>query len=266
MGHTAEPLIHPAVLLFGPEYLRHPWLLRLDPSAYERYVAPMLGHLNLHLALRDMLDLLHGQLTSPEWLTAREREAAIGRLVSPLLPGLRNPKARRALHQRATALGMPPAALLRQSVLPASVLQVVDTIETPRRIQVATHRVKDPAGRWTPMRPLELRPQPFVPWFRQALYSAAGAILLDRSYPRTRREPLEQPALVSFEASDFWCAPDTTLETHTLLAALATPREQTLVALLDEGYSRAEAAARMGIHRATVDVLWFRLQKKLGRR
>jgi len=44
---------------------------------------------------------------------------------------------------------------------------------------------------------------------------------------------------------------------------VASPREKELLILLEEGCSRNAAAQRMGIKRATVDVLWWRIRKKV---
>ena len=67
------------------------------------------------------------------------------------------------------------------------------------------------------------------------------------------------------EAGVFAPSPEALLEAQTLMATLAnaaTPRERELLSLLVDGASREEAAALLGMSRATVDVHCSNLRQK----
>jgi DNA-directed RNA polymerase specialized sigma24 family protein len=81
---------------------------------------------------------------------------------------------------------------------------------------------------------------------------------LDDQMAKNRTKPLPDGFFIP--------GPEAILEAQTLMAALASaasPRERELLFLLLDGASPQEAAAHLGIKRATVDVLSHRLKRKL---
>jgi DNA-binding CsgD family transcriptional regulator len=286
------------VALCGPELQRNPWQTMLyEPTTLREIDQSMRGQEDIYGRVQDIMDLClerdasdtqetnvqacaiiaegAGLYVPPEscvLMTAREREDAITRLAAGVPPGLQFPHASRALSSLARDRQRSRQDLLRTWILPESVLLVVETIDVPRPIQLGQRRLTNEEGMWAPMAPTDLPPQPFIAWFRQQMYTAATAILLDQPYPTphvARRDALARPVTPLIETVNPRLASahrtDDTLEFQqrlALLASVASPQEQHLLGLLCQGYSPAEAAEAMGVRRSTIYNLTAHLRRK----
>jgi hypothetical protein len=223
----------------------------------------------------------------------------INRLASQVPPKLADPKAQRALWQLAEETGERPVDFLHKRVLPAAVLLVLDAVSTPQRIQLGRRRLKDDLGRWLPRPPVHLLLHQFARFFRQQLHRAAEAILLDEPYPREHPDFLDDAVVrTALREKDVTAAskdsaaeerrmslahaireryqrdgrdpflfptPAAALEMKSLITtfdAAASPQERTLLRLLCDGASPAEARLEMGISQNNCRQILYRLRQK----
>jgi hypothetical protein len=207
--------------------------------------------------------------------------AAMARLIAYLHPGLRNPRAAQALRQKAAAQHTSPQHFLRTEVFPTAIWLVARDTTSNRRIRVGREWITNMHGKVLVASPDELPIWAFHRWFFSQVYGAATAIMLDEGYPRPVIQQAkvllyEEDALKRLIAVKSSGARDSMRLTPLLQAdemdrldqlhrifTVASPREKELLILLEEGCSRNAAAQRMGIKRATVDVLWWRIRKKV---
>jgi Bacterial regulatory proteins, luxR family len=200
-------------------------------------------------------------------------------LIEQVHMGRVKPSARRALHALAVKQRQEKGVLLRQWLAPEGLLLASGESDLPQRIRLGKRWVKDQDRKVIDVRPDELPFQWFVRWHIQRAHHHLEGILLDRALVGQRLDPLE----TYYEKLDdqmaknkkrkkplpdgfFIPSPEAILEAQTLMAALASavsPRERELLFLLLDGASPQEAAAHLGIKRATVDVLSHRLKRKL---
>jgi len=209
--------------------------------------------------------------------------AALTRLIAQLRPGLRNPRAARALRQRAAVEHTSPQALLRTKIFPEAIVLVSCEAATPQRMRVGRQWATDRHGKVQAASPVQGLPmRAFERWWFSQVYAAATAILLDEAYPRptTQSVPLllrEEDALERLVLPESPGAHDSATLTALLydakgddplhhLLTIASPRARELLLLLQQGLSRNKAAQVMGISRSTVDVVLCRLRKKVHRR
>jgi hypothetical protein len=166
--------------------------------------------------------------------------------------------------------------VLRDWLAPEGLLLASGESDLPQRIRFGKQWVKDQHGKVIKLRPDVLPFHCFVRWHIQRAHHHVEGILLDRALVRQRLDPLE----TNYEGLDavmaqnmtkppmdgfFIPGPEALLEAQTLIAALgrvASPRERELLFLLLDGASPQEAAAQLGIKRATVDVLYYNLKQK----
>jgi DNA-binding CsgD family transcriptional regulator len=289
---------HPAIAYIGPVLLRQPALERHFPPRFLRVIyAAMNGRETEYCRYRDIMGLLPFVFTPPApridacWyitatsrlyvppdelmaLTDQERDAAIARMAALARPRLTDPHAHAALVELSRHTQRPPSALLREWLFPEGVLLALGSAYTPQRLQIGGDRLTDATGRWVPQSPIGLTPSRFATWLTQATYNAAEAILLERPYPDSptdRHGALRRPVVSLADAAHAPSAHsemEHAIDAQRLVATLmqsASPRERQLFSLLADSASRQEAAAEMGIARATVDTLFFRLRDRAQR-
>jgi hypothetical protein len=198
-------------------------------------------------------------------------------LIAQLHVGRVKLSARRALHDLAVEQRQEKGVLLGQWLAPEGLILASGESDLPQRIRLGKQWVKDQHGKVVDdLRPDELPFQWFVRWHIQRAHRHLEGILLERALVRQRLDPLEtmyknlddvmahhmkKPPMEAL----FIPSPEARLEAQTLIAALgraASPRERQLLGLLLDGASPQEAAAQLGIKRATVDVLYYRLKQK----
>jgi hypothetical protein len=197
-------------------------------------------------------------------------------LIAQVHMGRVAPGARHALYYLAVAQRRDKGVLLGHWLAPEGLLLAASESDLPQRIRLGEQWVKDQHGTVIELRPYVLPFQWFVRWHIQRAHHHVEGILLDRALVGQRLDPLEtnhegldnvmaqnktKPPMDGF----FIPSPEARLAAQTLIAALgrvATPRERELLSLLAAGASREEAAVRLGISRATVDVHCSNLRQK----
>jgi hypothetical protein len=185
--------------------------------------------------------------------------------------------AKRVLRDLAVEQRQNKGVLLRDWLAPEGLLLASGESDLPQRNRFGKQWVKDQHGKVTKLRPDVLPFHSFVRWHIQRAHCHVQGILLDRALVRQGLDPLEtnyegfddvmaqnikKPPMEGF----FIPGPEACFEAQSLIAALdtvASPCERELLFLLLDGASPQEAAAQLGIKRATVDVLSHRLKRKL---
>jgi hypothetical protein len=213
-------------------------------------------------------------LYSPETLPEQRYTT---HLIAHVHMGRVKPTAGRLLRDLALEQRQGQEVLLRSWLAPEVLLLASDESDLPQRIRFGNQWVKDQYRKVIELRPDVLPFQWFVRWHIQRAHRHLEGILLDRALVRQRLDPLE----TNYEAFDdvmaqnmkkppmegfFIPSPEARFEAQTLIAALgrvASPRERELLFLLLDGASPQEAAVQLGIKRATVDVLYYRLKQTL---
>lgn len=137
-------------------------------------------------------------------------------------------------------------------------------------------------GKTVTIIPRELRWLDCWDWFNAEVQKAARAILLEKPYPSPRitegriiREPFEagkvqphrhtqvteMPGAEMLDPAEVYLSSE--IENAALRAMLehATPRALELLALLDEGYTQADAADALGVTHSTVRVMLHKLRR-----
>jgi hypothetical protein len=199
-------------------------------------------------------------------------------LTAQIHSGRLGPGARRALRELASVRGQGEEVLLRQSLAPEGLLLASGESDLPQRIHFGKQWIKNQTGQVVQVPPDALPFQWYVRWLTLRAHRHIENILLERALSGEGVDPLK----ADYETLDallaprrkmkkpppdglFVPGPETLLAAQTLMTALdgaASPRERQLLALLLDGASRQDAAAQLGITRATVDVLCSRLKQK----
>jgi DNA-binding CsgD family transcriptional regulator len=200
-------------------------------------------------------------------------------LIAQVHMGRVKPTAGRVLRDLALQHRQGQGVLLSSWLAPEGLLLASGESHLPQRIRLGRQWVKDQQGKVVELRPDVLPFYWFVRWHIQRAHHHVEGILLDRALVGQRLDPLE----TNYEGLDELMArkikmrkplPDgvvvpsseARLAAQTLIAALgsmATPREHELLSLLLDGASPQEAAAELGIERATVYVVHRNLRQKL---
>jgi DNA-binding CsgD family transcriptional regulator len=219
----------------------------------------------------------------PEYQQDDQLNAAVTRLIAQLHPGLRNPRAARALRQQAAAQHTSPQDFLRTVVFPAAIRLVAGEVTSSWRMRVGREWVRDMYGKILVASPVRLRFRDFNYWFFSQVYAAAAAIVLDEVYPRPTTQQAqvlvyEEDALERLTAPASPGACDSAMLTALLQAeerdpvdqlhrmlTVASPRARELFRLLRQGLSIKEAAAELRMSPATAYVHVYRTRVK-GRR